>query len=482
MNSRVAFLALTVLPTVVSAQSSSLFVTASTTTDPAPGLPGRDDQISVQYLANANSAFAVLFDISPGPVAFAGGELRLGLTRALVPVFTGIVPSFGQAGVILDVPRTVPFVGQPLWFQAIGIDLPSGSLTISNGESSIVRSTRNAIVERFDNPAAEGFSGTFDAAAENTLRGTVSSRTVTTRNPEFTPFGLAVVGPLDPRGARYQQLFRAEDLAATGAPELITAIRWRPFGGTVLPQTFQRFDIVARQTAVTPNFELDPFTALPRFPNSGLDLEFARNLINATTLQTVRNGSYTIDPRNVNADGYVSYDMPSPIVFDGETSLLLDFRVQGDPNALPLNGQIVRLPVQSSPRPNMRVVASGSVPGLPPITDPDRVVEGRGDNSIPDYQFELQRIESTAFTPFRQAPVAFPTYRSAHVAVVTPGNSMVRLAYRGADDASGSNPTAWDPDPSLANGRPFLQTRITLIADPATLQVPEIDTLVVPVD
>jgi hypothetical protein len=95
--------------------------------------------------------------------------------------------------------------------------------------------------------------------------------------------------------------------------------------------------------------------------------------------------------------------------------------------------------------------------------------------------FEFARVEATALSPFRASSSLAPNYLPAIVAASTPGTSSIVILYRGADDALGTNATAFSANVDVADGKPFLQYSVRLTADVVTGAVPSIDTLVIPV-
>ena len=148
--------------------------------------------------------------------------------------------------------------------------------------------------------------------------------------------------------------------------------------------------------------------------------------------------------------------------------------------ALGVNGQAVRLMILSSPRPDARAYAAGTREA--PL-DPDRVpVAATGDNALPEYQFELVKVKSTAQSPFWRAPTANPVYRTPIIAASVPAGTSYAVEYRGAADKNGTSATAWSHDIGIANGRPFVQFRVVFRANWQTLAAPSLDTVVIPVD
>ena len=118
---------------------------------------------------------------------------------------------------------------------------PNGAFEVSNGESTTVLLSSAMIVERFDNARADGFVGGFDAAIRDRLQGgAVQRRVRSTIDPQGIAFSLPIETPLNHFGARAQLCFRAVDVGATGDAELLTAIRWRLFGSTLVADRFDQ--------------------------------------------------------------------------------------------------------------------------------------------------------------------------------------------------------------------------------------------------
>jgi hypothetical protein len=312
---------------------------------------------------------------------------------------------------------------------------------------------------------------------ETALSGTVS--------PFAQPLSLGIQSPLGPRGCRTQFLYRAADLGANGTPEVLTKAYWRVFDGQqIVPDAFTSVSIRVSHSQIVPNFLVGSFSALPEFPGSGLGTVFAPNESSPPVL--VRSGPYAIDPAAavLGLDGqglgrYLDWGIASNFVYNGVDSLLLDVRTDPSPTSSGENAAQVYLTVQSDLLPGARCVAR---PMLPFGTlDPDLVATGSIDNLVHDTVFEFARPEASARSPFRAAGTSAPDYLPAILVGSTPGNSSILVTYRGADDALGTNPTPFSPNIDLADGKPFLQYSIRLIADVVTGAVPSLDTLVIPI-
>lgn len=479
---------------VLSAQSlfASPAVNVST-----PAAPGAVFAISGQ----PSAAFVLLTDFAPGPRDVFGETLELGLTPALFVLDAGALDASGSFSLILPIPPLPVLSGLVAYSQALFPTAlaPNGLFTVSNGESTALFAGSTALIERFDNAAAAGFVGTYDTASLGRLRGTFSRRRVqpveagelldaptpNTVSAFALPFQLGIQSPLNPRGCRTQMVYRAADLQANGTPEVLTRVYWRVFDGLpVIPDSFASVTIRASHSHIVPNFLIGSFSALAQFPTSGLGSTFASNESSPPVL--VRSGAYAIDPAallfgldSLGVGRYLDWGIDANFVYNGVDSLLLDVRTDPSPTSTGDNGAQVYLTVQSGPLPGARCVAR---PMLPFGTiDPDVVAVGEPDNAIHDMVFEFARVDSTALSPFRAAGPGAPNYQPAIVAASTPGTSSIVILYRGADDALGTNATAFSPNIDVADGKPFLQYSVKLTADVVTGAVPSIDTLVIPV-
>lgn len=449
-----------------------------------------------------SAAFVLLTDFAPGPRLVLGETLELGLSPSLFALDAGALDATGSYALNLTIPGLPALSGLIAYSQALfpSPSAPNGLFTASNGESTVFFAGSSLVIERFDDPAAAGFVGTYDLASVGRLRGTFSRRRVQpvgvgdqleAPTPGSVPahamqLPVGIASPLDPRGCRSQMLYRAADLGGDGAPEVLTRVYWRVFDGQpVVPNTLDRVAIRVSHSQIVPNFLVGSFSALPEFPLSGLGSTFALNESSAPVL--VRNGPYAIDPNDVvlglDSQGvgrYLDWGIGTNFVWNGVDSLLLDVRTDPSPTSLfGENGAQVYVSIQSDALPGARCVARPTLPFG--AIDPDVVATGVQDNVIHDMVFEFARVESTALSPFRASSSLAPNYLPAIVAASTPGTSSIVITYRGADDAAGTNATPFSPNVDIADGKPFLQYSITLIADVVTGAVPSIDTLVIPV-
>jgi hypothetical protein len=74
-----------------------------------------------------------------------------------------------------------------------------------------------------------------------------------------------------------------------------------------------------------------------------------------------------------------------------------------------------------------------------------------------------------------------PNYQIPIVAKVEPAGTSVTIEYRGADDAQGNGATPWSANVDVADGKNFIQFRVTFVGDPRSGEVPAIDSLVIPI-
>jgi len=496
MSSRIACSVAAALSVASALSAQSLFAS------PAVRVSGPNPASALFVLSGQPTApFVLAADFAAGPRDVFGETLELGLSPALFLLDVGALDVSGSHSLTLTVPPLPVLSGLVTYTQALFPTTlaPNGLFTVSNGESTVLFAGSTALIDRFDNPAAAGFTGNYDATSVGRLRGTFSRRRVQPVEaaelldvalpgtvPAFSsafPFGIQ--SPLNPQGCRTQMVYRASDLGADGTPEVLTRAYWRVFDGQqAIADVFARVAIRASHSQVVPRFLVDSFSALPAFPTSGLAGVFATNESSLPVL--LRDGPYTIDPNSLvfglDALGigrYFDWGLDSTFVYNGVDSLLLDVRTDPSPTSLGQNGAQVYLSVQSDPLPGARCVAR---PALPFGTlDPDTAATGVPDNAIHDMVFEFARVEANARSPFRAVGPLAPNYLPAIVAASTPGTSSIVITYRGADDALGTNATPFSPNIDIADGKPFLQYSIQLIADVVTGAVPSVDTLVIPV-
>lgn len=427
--------------------------------------------------------FYMLFaDVDDGPVQMFGQTIWLGLTPSLSSVISGTLGISSFASGNITVPVVPGVAGRFLYLQHVHF-LPQGPL-VGNGDSVGIHRYSGEIIETFYN-AVLTFTGNFDVFVKQRLQGAeVRRRVHRTIDPQGIPFPAPLVDPLNHFGARTQIVFRPQDLGASGDAEQIVAIRWRPLFGAVWTETFENLRIEAGHTTVQPDYTIDPFTALPAAPNSGLNTIFQQNM-GPGGLTLLFAGNYDVRPSALTASGYVPYPAPNaPFEYNGTDSLLLD--IKAPPEMQPrtaMNGQTVRLMVSSSPRPNARVAAGGSLnsSGNPVLVDPFTVTSGRGDNSLYDYEIEFLRVRSTAESQYYFTG-AGTDYHTPMVASHVPAGASMTIEYRGSDSPSGTNATGWSTNVDVADGRPFLQFRVEFVGDPVTGAVPSIDTLIVPIN
>ncbi|MBK8974843.1 MAG: hypothetical protein IPM29_02865 [Planctomycetes bacterium] len=456
------------------AQQPSLRVPATVPVFPT----GVSSPLQVSLAAPPARPFALLADLGGGPRRVLGADILLDLSPSLVTVVGG--STRGVDTFVLSVPSGTP-TGVPVYFQALVADpqlAPISGLAVSNGESTIPHDGRlHVIAERFDDPAAAGFTGDYDTARRGVLAGgPVRRRVHQTVDPQGVPFPQPIQNPLNPFGARTQIVYRPVDLGGDGSVEDIVAMRWRPLG-PVVADRFVQMEIRIGHTPVVPDYTVDPFTALPAFPNSGLSTRFAANYDPVQAPFAVYRGAYDVRPADLTPRGYLPFPAFSRhFPWNGTDSLLVEVFVppQG-PGTTGANGASVRLMVQSSPDPNARVVAAGS--SSAPV-DPFLATSGRGDNALYDFEVEFLRVLTEAISPWlRTRPGA--DYVSVATARRNPAGSFHTIAFRGADDPSGSNATPWLPDINFADGHEFLQYRVVFRANPATAEVPELDSLTI---
>lgn len=423
----------------------------------------------------------VLADLSGGP-SF-GGDLLLGPNASTVLHFG--LPGSSPVSGSFAVPPLPLFVGTVVYAQVLSLDpsAPNGLFRPGNGASVAVHGAPSAIVADFGDPVGAGFQGLYRNDVIGHVRGgAVTHRTHESYDPSAVLFTAPVQSPLVPTGCREQMVFRPGDVGATGQPELLTAIRWLALG-QIVPDSFLQYEMRIGHSHVHPDYSVDPWSALPVAPGSGLSATFANNERTGAPPVTVALGRYDIDPAYAVAHPLgllLPYPAIVPFSYDGRSSLLLDIRAgQGGSGQ---NGMAVQLMVQSSPLPAARAVAGGTVFQPMPLPNPGAATTANIlDCAMPILQFEFARTETHAVSPWFDAGSAAPDYSPAILGLSTPVGTRVELRYRGSHSAAGTNPTEWSASVDIADGYRFLQVDIGLHGSPLSGEVPLVDTLVVPV-
>lgn len=427
--------------------------------------------------------FLTLLDANGGPRQVFGETLWLGLTPALSVVDAGVLNGVGARDARIPTPSGASLVGLTVFGQAIVLDPtgPNGTFRATNGESAILYQARHVIVQGFEDAVRDGMTGEYDRSVKRRLQGRAPTvRTVRTIPPnQGVPFQQPILNPLNPFGTRCQMVLPARDLGASGQEELVTAIRWRPFGGKVVQDTFSRVVLDLAHSKVVPDFRVGN-SGLPRFPNSGLSRTFAQNVIPNDPVLRVFDGPYTFRPGDLRRDGYLAYPAPRAFfTYNGIDSLLLDFKVVPSAGAKGVNGQEIYLMVLSSPRPDGRVLTAGSRTN--PVDPFNTQTANTGDNSRYDYQIELTRVRSDARSRWLDSGLAAPDYVQPYFAASTPRGTSLQILYRGAKDANGTSPTLWSSGIDSADGYRYLQYHVVLRGHPSGA-VPSLDTLVIGVN
>lgn len=473
LKSSLAVLAVVGVQTVAPSQTPLLSMPGGSQISPSGA------SLNFSLAGQAGTPYAIFVDVAGGPVDLFGERFYLGFTSSLTSVRTDLIPPSGLATHATALPSFPGLSGLVVYGQAVALDATAsnGLFRTSNGASSACYGGSTAIVEAFNSPLPAGYGGTFLNDVTGHVRGgAITIRTVNTVDPQGVPFNAPIASPLQPFGCRQQIVYRAIQLGATGEPERITGVRWR---SALPPQadSFPQFTMRMGHTDVVPDYTIDPWSALPAFPSSGLSATFADNELQGAPPAVVYSGTYPISPAQAMAGNYMPYPMTSAFTYDGQSSLLIDFRVQQS-NALGVNGMAVNLMVQSSALPGSRVVAAGTA--TQPVA-PNLVATGVADNAMPDFQIELARTTTFLESPWLDSSMVAPDYDTAIVATSVPAGTSVDVQFRGSTSPTGANATAWSNSQDVADGKRYLQYRITFHANHVTGERPLVDTLVVPI-
>ncbi len=423
-------------------------------------------------LAGRTNVFGATFDL-----AFGGG---------LLPLAAGVLQPTGNNGSVPLIPSALP-PGVPLFLQYGAFDAAAGlgSLRASQVESFAVHAGNGAIVVSFQSPGTfpQQMTGVFDHTVADRLQASPpATRTVRPLPPEAYVFPLPTpFAVLHAAGSRFQLAFRAVDLGANGLPERLTAIRWRPLFGNVVPELHPQFELLAAHSDAVPDYTIDTFSALPVNPLSGLSAQFAANPIGGSAT-SIYSGPYNVQPAALLPSGYVPFPaLPQGFGYDGVRTLLLETRcAPSTATAVPVNHGVIHQMVPTSPFPYAMVYASAGWNGQPTPLQPTAVTTGTGGSFLFDWELEFVRTESLATSQWQPALTGAPDYLPPIRCEFTPPGTSIALEFRGASDGTGNGATPWSASQDVADGKPYLQFRVRMVANAATGAVPWLDTLIVP--
>ena len=432
-----------------------------------------------QQIGPIGELYATVLDTSAGSTPLFGAQFDLAFGPSALILRVGTLTGGIQSDFV-PLPAGLP-VGTVGFLQYGAFDVASGlgSMTSSNVDSFCVRPGTGAIEFAFNGPIA--LSGVYDATVPRRLQALPPrTRTVTPLPPEAVPaLGYDNAQPMHPSGSRFQFALRASDLAANGLPERLVAVRWRPLFGNVAPESFADFELLAGHTAATPNYAIDPWSALPSAPLSGISSTFAQNP--TAPMQSVFHGAYAVLPQALRPDGYLPYPQPTTTFeYDGESTLLLETRcAPTGAGGTPQNFHLKHVMVPSAPTPFASVQAVAGQGGQPSPLAPLAATDGVGGCWLPELQLEFEQTTSQVITGYATSYQASPDYLAPIVQAYTPPGTSVSLEFRGMAPFGAT--TAWSSSPDVADGLGHLQLRVTMEADPVTGAVPWVTAVHVPV-
>lgn len=454
------------------------------------GFPASPQQpnVSVPWMLQAgppNAPFLLLGDAGLTPLHLLGETIWVGPSPTQIVVATGTMALNGASGVIAF-PYSSLYANRSLWLSALVVDAgyANGVFGASNPMAQPMHG--EVLARRLDlfQPTVFGWTGTFDLSQNTRLQGApVRLRTHITNDPQGIPLWSPLEPPFHHYGLREQMVFRPTDIGATGAEEQLVGISWRPFFAP-MSETFDAFEILAVHSDVVPDYRIDPFSLLPVAPSSGLRSNFLQNYASGETPTSLFAGRYDVRPQDQQSDGTMPYPLSRPFDYDGTRSLLIEYRVDAAPQRGAVrNAHHVRLMALSAPWPSARLVAKGANPTT--LVDPRIVMTGVGDNAMHELRLDFRRIKSHALSPWIQVPGPRPPlpidWLPPAISAYTPAGTTIAFEYRGAADALGLQATAWSSSIDIADTLPFVQIRVTFVANPTSGEVPFVSTIELPV-
>lgn len=433
--------------------------------------------------------FAQLWSFGGARLEIAGETLWLDPMQGLTVLDAGTMPASGLRQLRLSVPGQSALHGLGIHAQValFGTAAPNGVFTLSAPRTTVLSSATSYVGERFGDPFAAGLTGDFDAQVRTHLAGApvqYSERRVFDAMQQGRAFAGPVEGPFSAHGARVQMLLRPEDMQACYDKALV-GLLWQPANGRVLGSaTFPRFRLELRHSDVRPDYTVDMFSQLPKYPDSGLDEVYTNNYPPQSSAKAVFDRAYTVDVNQQRQDGYVRFPaFDEAFVLDGRRSLLLEFFVPPAPQTVVQTGMSVWLPVITYWKPLARIYATGTA--QQPI-DPFTRYSGRGDNSIPDFVLQLASVRSTAISRFYDAPSGLRDWHTPLLTKSCPPGTEVQVECEGASGPAGTGTrTGWiaagDAEQAL-DGQQSVRFRLTLLANGVTGAVPVVHSVILPVD
>ncbi len=424
--------------------------------------------------------YAIFADLDPGPVHLVGEHFYLGFTPWLTAVDAGVTSVQGTVAKTFPVTTLPSMSGQSIFCQAVFLDAqaPNGTLGVSNHQTVVFYAAAPYHHREFFEHPTTRMTGTFDAAVKGRLQGSrVTRRLHSTVDPQGVPLGRGILGPISRVGGKTQMVYRPGDLGSRGQPEWVTGIHWRPLQGhPVKNGVVDRLELFAMHSLVKPDYSVDPWSALPSFPQSGLSSVYASNLKTGQIPQQLFDQPYVIRPQDLRADGYMPYPvLTQPFRYNGQDSLLLEFHTHAWMNPSPQpNAQQVSLMCVTGPLPAACVTIHSS------FLNPRTMLVGNRDSTMADYQIEFALAETFAQSAWLKALVPAPDYQPPVLTQWLPPGTKLTVKYRGALDAAGTGATPWNVSVDIADGFPMLQFRALFEADLASDNVPALDAIVIP--
>ena len=444
-------------------------------------------QLTALSTSSPGAPYLHLLDTRSSRLELAGETLWLGLSPALLLLDSGVMPSSGQKLLSLPIPATSSLHGIALVGQVLLLSptVPNGSFALSRPQTTALSSGRSFVAETFAAPSASGFTGDFDRSERDVL----SPLPVQYREQRLLDsiksgraFGQSLAGPFAAGGVRMQWVLRSFDLAARRG-ESVVGIAWRPFQGRLNgPNRIARMRLELGHSKTVPDYTVDPFSALPKFPNSGLSTQFAANRPKLG-MQLAFDSSYSYAAPQLRADGYV--ELPAfgqQFVYNGWDSILLDFFVPHSSQTQVQDGMQVWLPVLSMANPYSRAYMAGTV--MAP-RDPFSATQGQGDNTLPDLKIRFAKVASTAQSPFYAANVGSPDWQAPIILADVPAGCSVELEFQGSTTPNTSGQlTTWLPASQVdrqLDGWRHVRFRAHMIANGLNGKRPALHSVVVPI-
>ncbi|MEW6742567.1 MAG: hypothetical protein AB1486_07395 [Planctomycetota bacterium] len=333
-------------------------------------------------------------------------------------------------------------------------------------------------------------------------------------------------------GVRFQHVYRVEDCSVSPYGDLagslfdLYRVAFAPIGGNVTTDVYEDLSVHAAHSQIVPDTTVslgnpnnqrsglgpaydtitwadlsDPCNFLPPQPNFPNYIDPLDLVVPPGTSWTIHQSKLFSFPGTPHA--YHPWpDFETTFKYNNRNSMVLEYRIRPQETAISYrNGFTFSPAILSSPLPRFRVYSFGDNNNVlqPDPVFPNGDVRARcatgpqpkpqrfGDNSRYFYTFEYVKTTSTIRSPFVQVrKTTEPIYLTPILSPLPdqfPPGTTVKFEFRAAEDPvtyRDAPDQGWTTDLSSLATLDFLQFRVQVIGNVATLLLPTFDSVVIP--